>query len=375
MEISKSLRRPSNWQDFETLCKKLWGEIWNSQEIKKNGRNGQVQFGVDVYGIPQGENEYFGIQCKGKGEYTNKQFTEKEIEEEISKALHFKPKLKKFYLATTAVKDVNIEQFVREKNIEHISKGLFEIHIFSWEDIVDLIDENRQTYNWYVKNINYKMSKAVKITFQNNSTELVITPKFKKNVIYKYDKSVLAAHKSLMLLDNVLVLDKLFSRTSFSKTEVNHSYSKIYFQIHNIGDDAIEEFKLITKFKGEIVDIAEENTIEHGIEKLIKKSYDISNVFIDKEQQVVKIIPQKKILVGDDTFTSDEFYIKPKSEEYEIEVNWKLISKDFKDEGILKLLVKPEIERKIIHKDVEDPKEVGEEFQGIEDFIETIKEE
>ena len=147
MEISKSLRRPSNWQDFETLCKKLWAEIWAYPETKKNGRSGQNQFGVDVYGIPKNESEYYGIQCKGKDEYTDKQFTEKEIEDEIAKALSFQPKLKKFYLATTAIKDTKIEQFVREKNIEHLGNGLFEVHLFCWEDIVDLIDENRQTHN------------------------------------------------------------------------------------------------------------------------------------------------------------------------------------------------------------------------------------
>ena len=27
MQAPKSLLKPQNWQDFETLCKKLWGEI------------------------------------------------------------------------------------------------------------------------------------------------------------------------------------------------------------------------------------------------------------------------------------------------------------------------------------------------------------
>jgi len=94
MEASKNLRRPTNWQDFETLCKKLWGEIWNCPEIKKNGRNGQNQNGVDVCGIPFGEQNYYGIQCKGKDEYTNKQFTEAEISIEIAKAKLFIPPVK-----------------------------------------------------------------------------------------------------------------------------------------------------------------------------------------------------------------------------------------------------------------------------------------
>ena len=69
MEAKKHLRKPENWEDFENLCKKLWGEIWDCKEIKKNGRKGQTQDGVDVYGIPKGEVSYYGIQCKGKASH------------------------------------------------------------------------------------------------------------------------------------------------------------------------------------------------------------------------------------------------------------------------------------------------------------------
>ncbi len=143
MEAKKQLRKPENWEDFESLCKKLWGEIWDCKEIKKNGRKGQSQNGVDVYGIPKGENSYFGIQCKGKDEYSHKQLSEKEIDREINLAKAFNPPLAKLYIATTANKDANIEEYIRIKDLEHRQKGLFEVHLFSWEDIVDLIDENK----------------------------------------------------------------------------------------------------------------------------------------------------------------------------------------------------------------------------------------
>ncbi|KAA6337545.1 hypothetical protein EZS27_014378 [termite gut metagenome] len=87
------LRKPENWQDFEKLCKKLWGEIWNcSNSIKRNGRNGQNQHGVDVYGKPNDENYFYGIQCKGKDDYTQNMLTRDEIDTEIKKAKTFKPK-------------------------------------------------------------------------------------------------------------------------------------------------------------------------------------------------------------------------------------------------------------------------------------------
>ncbi len=76
MIASTQIRPPENWQDFELLCKKLWGEIWNcSDTIKLNGRSGQNQCGVDIYGTPNGGVEYYGIQCKGKDNYTHAQLT------------------------------------------------------------------------------------------------------------------------------------------------------------------------------------------------------------------------------------------------------------------------------------------------------------
>ena len=117
------IQKPANWQDFESLCKKLWGEIWEcSDSIKKNGRNGQAQHGVDVYGIPKGENNYYGIQCKGKDEYTHSQLTKDEIDVEIDKAKKFKPSLKKLIFATTANKDAEIEEYVRIKNLTNIKE-------------------------------------------------------------------------------------------------------------------------------------------------------------------------------------------------------------------------------------------------------------
>jgi len=152
MKAPLILKQPKNWQDFETLCKELWGEIWKCPEIKKNGRAGQVQHGVDIYGIPFGETKYYGIQCKGKDVYTGRQFTETEISTEVEKAKLFQPPLKKLYFATTALKDVKIEEFVRQKNIDNTANGFFELHIFSWEDIVELIEKNKQTHAWYSDN-------------------------------------------------------------------------------------------------------------------------------------------------------------------------------------------------------------------------------
>lgn len=115
MIAQTQLRKPSNWQDFEKLCKLLWGEIWACEDaIKRHGRQGQNQHGVDVFSYVEKYGGYCGIQCKGKDDYTNAQFTEGEIDTEIEKALGFEPKLKLLVFATTANKDAKIEGYIRK---------------------------------------------------------------------------------------------------------------------------------------------------------------------------------------------------------------------------------------------------------------------
>ena len=50
MIAQTQLKKPSNWQDFEKLCKLLWGEIWTCEDtIKRHGCQGRNQHGVGVF--------------------------------------------------------------------------------------------------------------------------------------------------------------------------------------------------------------------------------------------------------------------------------------------------------------------------------------
>ena len=70
-----------------------------------------------------------------------------EIDTEITKAITFEPALKLLIFATTANKDAKIEGYIRKKDVENRNKGLFRIDVASWEDIVDLMERYRSTYN------------------------------------------------------------------------------------------------------------------------------------------------------------------------------------------------------------------------------------
>lgn len=252
--------KPKNWQDFEKLCKLLWGEIWNcSDSIKLHGRQGQAQHGVDVYAYVEKYGGYCGIQCKGKDDYANAQLTEAEIDNEIDKAKTFSPKLKRFIFTTTANKDAVIEQYIRQKDIECIELGLFHIDVFSWEDIVDLLERERPVYNWYLNNCQFKEATDIKVVFQNEKDECTVSPLYLRTT-YKY--------KCKEPVNNILGLNGLFFQQQYANTinipslqdamctrhKVNKCYCKLFIKIENIGNTVIKSPKLIIWFREEDID-------------------------------------------------------------------------------------------------------------------------
>jgi WD40 repeat protein len=140
---------PSNWQDFESLCCDLWKAIWKDPNTIKNGRQGQQQKGVDVYGQPNQLSSWAGLQCKGKDNFTNQGLTEKEVRAEVKKAKSFRPRLSEFIIATTGPKDSRIEEVARAITDAHLRKGLFTVHILGWKDIVERIAEHPEVASKY----------------------------------------------------------------------------------------------------------------------------------------------------------------------------------------------------------------------------------
>lgn len=120
-------------QDFESLCLDLWRDIWGDPNAQKNGRSGQAQAGVDVFGVSG--SKQMGVQCKQKDALTWKKPTIAELEEEVEKAKTFVPALSTFILATTGPRDAQLQQRARELSA---SAG-FKVSVWSWDDIAEAL--------------------------------------------------------------------------------------------------------------------------------------------------------------------------------------------------------------------------------------------
>ena len=348
--MKQQLRKPENWQDFEDLCHVLWGEIWRCPEIKKNGRSGQNQSGVDIYGVPQGENGYYGIQCKAKDGYTKAELTIKEVDAELEKARKFKPTLKKLYFATTANKDVTIEEYIRIKDVESRKQGLFEIHLFSWGDIVSLIDQNIRTYDWYVQKKQFKSNYSVLVTFSGGETELNFTPNICRTYIaYTLEQRPNPIqHTSSGLIvslpEDYMKAYEDHKKRSLSPQPFHYEYHTTYrnlsrtlfsFQIENTGDHTIDDFKLRFSIEGKV--IMETVKKKASFLDLVSYNYDM------RLKEVNGIFePKTRSLLHKEEICSDLLCLRALVEDsQQITINWEFLSRNFHDKGQLLININP----------------------------------
>lgn len=133
-------RYPANYAEFETSCMRLAEKYFNTPNALKNGRTGQPQKGVDVWGYRNRDmRRPFGVQCKLKT--TGADLTEAEVHEEWMKALEFRTPIDEFFIWTTANNDVEMEELARELALEHLNATgrSVEFYVWGWQRMCDEI--------------------------------------------------------------------------------------------------------------------------------------------------------------------------------------------------------------------------------------------
>jgi tetratricopeptide (TPR) repeat protein/transcription elongation GreA/GreB family factor len=136
---------PTTWEAFESLCRDLWAEVWNDNNTQKNGRQGQPQHGVDVYGEAK-KGSWSGLQAKEKDQLPAKTLSIAELRTEVNKAKSFNPSLKEYIVATTGPGDVNVQEEARKITEENRKNGLFDVFVYGWEDIEPLLKKHQSVY-------------------------------------------------------------------------------------------------------------------------------------------------------------------------------------------------------------------------------------
>jgi hypothetical protein len=126
-------------KDFENLCLALWKRILGDPNAQLNGRRGQSQQGVDLFGRRRGSSAWVGVQCKVR---SNGQLTEKDVNDDLKAARSFNPMLSELVFATTAPRDEKIQEHARILTEQNARDGIgLEVSIVSWDDIQLVLSE------------------------------------------------------------------------------------------------------------------------------------------------------------------------------------------------------------------------------------------
>lgn len=124
----------------------LFACVLNDPTTQQNGRSGQKQHGVDIYGYREKRHDCLvGVQCKEKMEA---QVTEEELRAELNKAKNFKPPISEFILVTTAPRDQKIQEAARIITDELATTDQpIRVSVWGWEDIEYHASQHETAWN------------------------------------------------------------------------------------------------------------------------------------------------------------------------------------------------------------------------------------
>lgn len=134
------LPRITDEDRFEDLCMAIWRIKLDDPSTRKNGRRGQRQDGVDVFGRRNNTTNWVGLQCKVR---TTNDLTFEEIKKEVTKAREFNPKLSEYIIITTAPRDAKLQEQIRILSDTNMDEGFFPVNIEFWDDIKEDLSEEK----------------------------------------------------------------------------------------------------------------------------------------------------------------------------------------------------------------------------------------
>lgn len=142
---NSNIPTPKSWDEFESIVLSTAKIRWKSINFFGNGRRGQRQDGVDVFGTSS-DGISVGVQCKN----TQGGLSVSVVRAEVKNAESFDPPLEALYLATTAPRDSSLQEAVRKLSATRVADGAFSVDVLFWDDIAgDLASNDVEFFKHY----------------------------------------------------------------------------------------------------------------------------------------------------------------------------------------------------------------------------------
>lgn len=195
---STSIPPPKNWQDFERCCRILFECILKDPQTQLHGRQGQKQYGVDIFGRRGGSGDHWvGVQCKGKDAEFGHPVTEKELRKEAKEANDFNPTLSEFILVTTASNDAKIQKIANQITKENAGEGReLTVAVWGWGELESRIVEHHRAITAFHPDATIFSEQLAEAIAQISATGQDHTAKFDQ-LIAKTDQILAAPSGSL----------------------------------------------------------------------------------------------------------------------------------------------------------------------------------
>lgn len=128
--VQTNIPAPQSDADFELMCARIYGKVFNDPLPVLNGRRGQAQGGVDIF--VQGPNGRIGIQCK---RWVDGSLKLTHIKDEIALAEKAGTSMVRLVVATTAASDAKLVKEVQILSDKRVTEDKFPVDIQAWQDI------------------------------------------------------------------------------------------------------------------------------------------------------------------------------------------------------------------------------------------------
>ncbi|MBI3201451.1 MAG: hypothetical protein HYZ29_07905 [Myxococcales bacterium] len=137
------LPKPKSPDEFEDIATAVLRILWGSDEVRRHGRNGQRQYGVDVLGEYQKDGTRHGAavaQCS-----SSDALDWSKVERDIADMDEgFEPRPVLFAFVSAADRSAPLQQQFAKLNEERLRKGKCGVVVLFWEDVGDVVLADRE---------------------------------------------------------------------------------------------------------------------------------------------------------------------------------------------------------------------------------------